>query len=266
MRVFALSDLHIDYPQNGAWLNQLSTADYQADSLILAGDVTDKTCLLADSFWQLARRFKNVLYVPGNHELWIIRSRENTSFDKFDIVTRLARENGLSMAPFQHESFTLVPLLGWYDFSFGEPTPWLRDHWMDFHACDWGELHHNEAAITTYFTQKNETAIRLATTNRVSHPVISFSHFLPRIDLMPDTISAANQRLYPVLGSHQIEQQIRRLQSTTHIYGHSHVNRHITLEGITYINNAFGTPHEKRITAKKLLCIYPGEACSTALT
>ena len=30
-----------------------------------------------------------------------------------------------------------APLLGWYDYSFGEPSEALRDMWMDFRACRW---------------------------------------------------------------------------------------------------------------------------------
>ncbi len=41
MRVFALSDIHIDYHENEQWLSRLSSMDYQEDILILAGDVTD---------------------------------------------------------------------------------------------------------------------------------------------------------------------------------------------------------------------------------
>ena len=86
--------------------------------------------------------------------------------------------------------------------------------------------------------------------------VISFSHFLPRIDLMPSYIPKKHRILYPVLGSTIIEDQVRQLAPTIHVYGHSHVNRDIEIDGIQYINNAFGYPKETRIAAKELLCIY----------
>ena len=37
----------------------------------------------------------------------------------------------------------------------------------------------------------------------------------------------------------------------------SYVNRQVVVDGVTYINNAFGYPHEKRIAAKHLICIHP---------
>jgi predicted phosphodiesterase len=42
MRVFALSDLHIDYEVNAGWVKSLSSVDYLDDVLILAGDISDK--------------------------------------------------------------------------------------------------------------------------------------------------------------------------------------------------------------------------------
>jgi predicted phosphodiesterase len=53
-----------------------------------------------------------------------------------------------------------------------------------------------------------------------------------------------------------IEEQIRRVGSNIHIYGHSHVNCHVTIDGTLYINNAFGYPYETRITAKMLECVF----------
>lgn len=86
--------------------------------------------------------------------------------------------------------------------------------------------------------------------------VISFSHFLPSIDLMPPSIPLHHRYLYPVLGSYALERQLRRLGATLHVYGHSHVNRRVTLDGVGYINNAFGYPSETKIAAKRLVCIY----------
>jgi hypothetical protein len=90
----------------------------------------------------------------------------------------------------------------------------------------------------------------------VNNTVISFSHFLPRIDVMPDFIPPQHRILYPVLGTDSLEQQIRQIRSDIHVYGHSHVNRKIKIDGITYINNAYGYPSETRISAKRLLSIY----------
>jgi hypothetical protein len=143
----------------------------------------------------------------------------------------------------------IVPLLGWYDYSFGQPSQELRDRWIDYRACAWpADL--PEEQIAAHFTQLNPQPAA-----HESDTVITFSHFLPRIDVMPHYIPADKRMLYPVLGSSLLETQLRALDSKLHIYGHSHVNRQVRIDGITYINNAFGYPNETRITAKQLLCV-----------
>ena len=87
MRVFAVSDIHIDYEANAGWVGNLSVSEYQDDVLILAGDVTDSLRKLDWCLNLLARRFRKVLFVPGNHDLWVIRDEPHmSSLQKFDEV------------------------------------------------------------------------------------------------------------------------------------------------------------------------------------
>jgi len=251
MRIFALSDLHLDYEQNQQWLENLSVSEFKSDVLILAGDISDNLALLELCFDQLVRRFKSVLFVPGNHDLWVVRDKEfNNSFDKFHHICKLARGYNISLDVIQYDSLTIVPLLAWYDYSFGSPCEKIKQVWMDFRACNWG-AGVNEAEITQFFLEKNTCALPSQT-----NTTISFSHFLPRIDLMPAFIPSSLRYLYPVLGSSLIDIQARKLGSSIHVYGHSHLNRDITKDGIRYINNAFGYPGEENIASKRMKCIY----------
>lgn len=249
MKVFAVSDIHVDYGANAQWIADLSASDYRDDVLILAGDVSDSEERLRTSLRTLARKFRQVLYVPGNHDLWVRGERERSSFDKFRQLCAIAADSGASMRSFHHGSLSIVPLLGWYDYSFGEPGAELLERWMDFRACRWPDMHARDVAAHFCAMNESELAVRNDT-------VISFSHFLPRIDLMPRFIPHRQQFLYPILGSELLEQQIRRLKPGMHVYGHSHVNRRVRLDGVDYINNAFGYPNETRIAAKRLLCIH----------
>ncbi len=250
MRVFALSDIHIDYHENEQWLSRLSSMDYQEDILILAGDVTDNLLLLENCFRDLSAKFQKVLFVPGNHEFWVVRDNNSTSLEKYQKIFELASNYDISMQTYHAASLSIIPLLGWYDFSFGQPSSQLLETWMDFRACVWSERL-QMPDVTEYFLNKNRTALKT-----VNHTLISFSHFLPRIDLMPVFIPSSLRYLFPVLGSVLIEKQIRQLKPQIHVYGHSHVNCQMDIKGIKYINNAFGYPYEQRITNKELLCIY----------
>jgi predicted phosphodiesterase len=251
MRVFAVSDIHVDYDVNARWVQELSSVDYRDDVLILAGDVSDSVDRLSLTIDTLAKRFKTVMFVPGNHDLWIRSSPPAfNSFEKFEQVRHLIKDCGGLMEPWSCDDVAIVPLLSWYDFSFGQPGLELRQTWMDFRTCRWPQGY-AEAEVTQHFLALNQPALS------VRHDkVITFSHFLPRIDLMPHYIPAPFRALYPVLGTSALDVQIRELNPLIHVYGHSHVNRQVVLKGVQYINNAFGYPAETRIAEKQLKCIF----------
>ena len=73
MRIFAISDIHVDYEMNARWLAGLSMSEYREDVLILAGDVSDSLRRFDWALSLLTARFRRVLYVPGNHDLWVLR-------------------------------------------------------------------------------------------------------------------------------------------------------------------------------------------------
>ncbi len=251
MRIFALSDIHVDFEANARWILSLSAQDYRDDFMILAGDVSDCLSLLAKNLEFLAYRFKKVFFVPGNHDLWVIRDGKcKTSFDKFTEIVAVMGNCGVSGAAFHGDTLSILPLLGWYDYSFGEPSTELTNAWADFLFCKWPE-NTGMKEVAYRFAAMNEPLVRPA-----NNYVISFSHFVPRIDVMPDFISEPNRIVYPVLGSNLLERQIRRIRSDIHVYGHTHVNRRVEIDGAVYINNALGYPSETRIAARRLLCIH----------
>lgn len=250
MRVFALSDVHVDFAENMTWILGLSNDDYQDDVLILAGDVSDLLPQIETVLVAMERKFTEVFYVPGNHELWVARCETANSLEKFELIAHMARESGARTEVWSDASLTIVPLLSWYDFSFGEPDEGLKDAWMDFLVCVWPD-HYAIQDVNKHFLDQNPESL-----SEDRDFVVSFSHFLPRIDLMPDWVPLAHRFVYPVLGSAALGQQVAALRPNVHVYGHSHVNRRVTLDQIEYVNNAFGYPSEARITRKRLTCVY----------
>ncbi|MDO4904766.1 MAG: metallophosphoesterase [Lautropia sp.] len=314
MRIFALSDLHVDYEANLKWVHNLSRCDLVDDLLIMAGDISHHRSRIDACLTALTRRFKQVLFVPGNHDLWVLRDPPGVdSLMKFEAVMQTAGDCGATTTSLRFGNRLIVPLLGWYDYSFGRPVAEIRHLWTDFRACRW-PAGFDEAAITDYFTRLNvipparginradvtgktdtangtglsgmadttgtagmtgtvgETGLpgpatrpepgALTDLDSLAHDAgahtpsrITVSHFLPRADLVPAGVPEHFRILTPVLGSTRLEEQLRRIRPDIHIYGHSHINRDVMLEGIRYINNAFGYPQETRIAGKQLLCI-----------
>ncbi|HEX7284613.1 MAG TPA: metallophosphoesterase [Candidatus Angelobacter sp.] len=249
MRVFAISDLHVDFEENKSWVAGLSLQDYQHDVLICAGDVSHRLGEMSKALEDLRKRFDTVAYLPGNHELWVNGSSNGTSLEKFRQVMRVAAEEGVHTGALHLDDVALVPLHAWYDYSFGQPSPDLLQRWADYQMCLW-PAGLNQEEITQHFLSQNQLL-----PPDTMKPVISFSHFVPRSDLVPDS-GTAGHFLRPVLGSQALDVQIRKLGAFMHVYGHYHVNGRQEREGVVYLNNALGYPREEGLSERRLLCIF----------
>ncbi|CAG9465943.1 unnamed protein product [Pedinophyceae sp. YPF-701] len=147
VRIFAVSDIHVDYPVNLEWVDALAArTDLANDVLILCGDVSDRLPLLRHTLHQLSSAFGLVVFVPGNHELWV--RGEIARGDPVDSPGRLAwigdtcEELGIAIKPVRVGACMIVPLLSWHHKSFDTepdvdgPTARLFAC-ADYKACRW---------------------------------------------------------------------------------------------------------------------------------
>ena len=74
MKLYALSDVHLDHEINRLALESL--APHPEDWLILAGDVSSTFRMFETGLSVLSRKFARVLWVPGNHDLWTLPDDE----------------------------------------------------------------------------------------------------------------------------------------------------------------------------------------------
>ncbi len=257
LRLFAISDLHVDYRENKNWVNALSKKDYQNDFLILSGDISSRFSLFKKTLDQLNHLFKSVFFVFGNHDLWI-EPPFTDSLEKWFFIKKDLEKMGIILSPYFFESIFFVPLFSWYDFSFGSLNEPLVKKWTDFKKIKWpGNKKYHE--ITNYFLKENQKNLLiyqkrfLKTNKQTLKKVITFSHFLPRIDLLPSPMPKMIVQLQSVLGCQGIEKQIRQINSNLHIYGHLHAYQSAFFEGVHYLNSAFGYPREAHLTKKALL-------------
>ena len=239
MRVFATSDLHSDYKDNWEYLAQLSDGDFVGDVLIVAGDVAHRLDLVAATLELLRGKFAQVFYVPGNHELWV-RGEEGDSLGKFRRIVELCNELGVETRPALAGEYRIVPLFSWYDAAF-DVEGWGDGDALagggDFHYCRWPD---GMESRSHFFAHMNEPHIRA-----YEEQVISFSHFLPRLELLPDPEYLRFKGLPRVAGCDSIEKQVRGLGAFIHVFGHSHIRRDMVLEDVRYVQHGLGYPRER---------------------
>ncbi len=128
MKLYAISDLHLGHKINRHALTALPP--YPEDWLILAGDIGETTEHLQYALTILTKRFAQVLWVPGNHDLWTLPSsylNENwlRGEEKYQRLVSICREYGVLTPedpyvrwPGEGHAPILAPLFLLYDYSF----------------------------------------------------------------------------------------------------------------------------------------------------
>ena len=125
MKLFAASDLHIDFSANREKVEQLPARP--DDWLVLAGDISHK---VPDMIWaldHLSSRWKGVSWAPGNHDLWTAKheGKRYRGVEKYELLVELCREREVltpedpyPILDLDGQDHMLAPLLTLYDYSF----------------------------------------------------------------------------------------------------------------------------------------------------
>jgi predicted phosphodiesterase len=231
MRIYAISDLHADFRENRRLLERIPARDHRGDTLIVAGDVGDSLAVVREVLASLRERFAQLFFVPGNHELWV-RGDTRDSVEKFHAVLDACRAADVRTSPARAGGAWVVPLFSWYHDSFdvrGEGDHASLEAWSDRYFCRWPE---GTGRVDRHFLAMNEPHVGF-----YDAPVVTFSHFLPRPDLLPPVRWLRFKGLPLVAGSAEIDLQVRRLGAAVHVFGHSHIPEDRFVAGVRYVQN-----------------------------
>ena len=128
MRLWALSDLHVSHPENRQALACLPA--YPDDWLIVAGDVGHGVLALDWCFRQLTPKFRQVVWVPGNHDLWTVprdvpRLAGGALYERLVQIARghgvITPEDPYPVVDHRDGAVLIAPLFLLYDYSFRPP-------------------------------------------------------------------------------------------------------------------------------------------------
>ncbi|PIN24851.1 hypothetical protein CDL12_02432 [Handroanthus impetiginosus] len=262
-RVFVVSDLHTDYPENMCWVKSLSCRTHEKDMIVVAGDVAETYANFVLTMSLLKDKFQHVFFVPGNHDLWLRREKIDylDSLDKLNKLLSACHKLGVETKPRIVDGLGLIPLYSWYHESFDEEKditgvriPSLEMACKDFHVCRWPhELKKEETSLALYFDSLNDenwnTVEDILT--RCSH-IISFSHFVPRQELCPEKRMLFYPNLPKIIGSNYLETRVRAIHgaegrsSACHVFGHTHFCWDAILDGVRYVQAPLAYPRERK--------------------
>ncbi|XP_022994628.1 uncharacterized protein LOC111490283 [Cucurbita maxima] len=264
LRVFVLSDLHTDYQENMNWINCLSSVKYRDDVLLVAGDVAESYSNFVSTMALLKDKFERVFFVPGNHDLWCRREGDNylDSLEKMSNVYDACSSLGVDTNPAILNGLGIVPLFSWYHESFdtemdieGIRVPSLEMVCKDFHACKWpADLSNEGTSLALFFDAMNEkNHLIIEEIQRTCSQIITFSHFVPRLELCPEKRMLFYPKLPKIIGSDYLEDRIRSIHrrskesiSACHVFGHTHFCWDQTIDGIRYVQAPLAYPRERK--------------------
>ena len=254
MRLFAISDLHLDHGVNGRALEEMP--NHGDDWLILGGDLCTKGQHLESALASLSTRFAKLFWVPGNHELWT--SKEGGSFlkgqAKYLHLVDIARSFGVHTPedPFvvwPGDGSLIAPLFIPYDYSF-RPDQVPLEKAIDW-AMESGVLCNDERLLDPepYAGMPEWCEARLAYSQaRLSEagnrgPKILINHFPLRQDLVRLEIPRRPIPRFSIwCGTRATEDFHRNYGACVVISGHLHMRATDYRDGVRFEEVSLGYP------------------------
>ncbi|ARK10714.1 metallophosphoesterase [Fibrella sp. ES10-3-2-2] len=239
MTIQYVSDLHLEFPDNATYLlaNPIEPA---GDVLILAGDITSlayyKSRKQEKAFFKtLSNQFRQVYYVPGNHEFYrsldarlLDQPLQETLHANVFLLNNVARTYG-------GVRFLFSTLWSHID---QENEYQLGTGMADFQLINYRGNRLKPAMYTRFLHQPSLDFLRTELAKPVSEPTVVVTHHLPSLQCVHPrhTGSLLEQGFVTNLDS-----LILDTQPAYWIYGHSHANRPaIQLGNTQLLSNMLG--------------------------
>jgi 3',5'-cyclic AMP phosphodiesterase CpdA len=254
--LFAVSDLHVSYPENRRIVEGLEP-ESDADWLIVAGDVGEVFGDIEAVLKLLRGRFASVIWTPGNHELWTHRSDpvQLRGLARYEALVRMCRDIGVLTPEDQYPIWygtggpvTVAPLFQLYDYSFRAPGTATKEESLR-RAYAAGVVCTDEALLhpdpypdreSWCHDRIHQTAHRLGAVDSAL-PTVLVSHW-PLIRTPTDVM------WYPEFaqwcGTEQTADWHVRFRAAVAVYGHLHIPRTTYYDGVRFEEVSLGYPRE----------------------
>ncbi|WKD59093.1 metallophosphoesterase family protein [Corynebacterium caspium] len=246
-RLWAVADLHAAIKPNRERLAELRPPNPR-DWLIVAGDVAERTERVIDVLERLARRYEQVIWVPGNHELFSRSTDTCQGRDKYQELVDACRRIGVLSPEDSYAVFggvTIVPLFTLYDYSFRIAGLSVEDALEQ--ARNKGVVMTDEVAIAPFVDIRawcwDRLTYSIRRLSKISGPTILINHW-PLVQ--EPTMSLRYSELALWCGTRHTRSWPVRYEALKVIYGHLHMPRRLVIDGIEHIDTSLGYPREWR--------------------
>ncbi|MEW2420711.1 metallophosphoesterase [Streptomyces nigra] len=257
-QLLAVSDLHIGYEENRALVEGMRPGT-DDDWLLVAGDVAETVDDVTWALKTLARRFRRVVWVPGNHELWTHPKDSVTlrGTARYEHLVEVCRDLGVTTPEDSYPVWdgpggpvAVAPLFLLYDYSFLPAGCATKEEGLEY-AHGTGVVCNDEFLLhpDPYPTRDAWCAARVAATER-------------RLAALPEDLPTVLVNHYPLhrhptdvlwypefamwCGTTRTADWHRRFRVAAMVYGHLHIPRTTWHEGVRFEEVSVGYPREWR--------------------
>jgi 3',5'-cyclic AMP phosphodiesterase CpdA len=256
--LFATSDLHVTHEGNGPMLDRVVPGSPE-DWLLVAGDVAERSSVIRATLATLRERFAKVVWVPGNHELWTTPRDEVQLHGqaRYEFLVEQCRELGVltpedEFPVWDHGSqpLTIAPLFVLYDYSWrtpaaegrtvGEALAIARENGV---VCtDEYYLHPDPfPSRQAWCAERLKISTQRLDAIPAGHRTILVSHWpLHRHPTAP--LHHPDFALW--CGSAATEDWHLRYRADLAVYGHLHIPRTTSADGVRFEEVSLGYPRE----------------------
>jgi 3',5'-cyclic AMP phosphodiesterase CpdA len=254
MKLWAISDVHVGHAENRDFIEHLPACP--DDWLILAGDIGETLDELHFVLRTLGPRFRRLIWVPGNHDLWTTSSGSLRGEAKYNSLVALCRAHGVLTPEDPYALFNagtgpylIAPLFTLYDYSFcpAGMTPHAARSWALESGIECADEHllHPDP----YPSREDWCAQRCALTearltlalsaNNV--PTVLVNHFPLRAELawLP-----AIPRFSIWCGTHRTREWHTRFRAAVVVFGHLHIPQSRKIDGVQFEEVSLGHPRQ----------------------
>lgn len=253
MRLLAISDLHVGHPANREALDTVE--DHGDDWLIIAGDVGEKVSHLEAVLDALGPRFGQLVWVPGNHELYTTRKDpcQLTGVARYHYLVEVCRSRGVltpedpfALWPGPGPARRIVPLFLLYDYSFApagmspdEVRAWARQDGI-LSADERYIQPEPHASIDAWCADRlAHTRARLTAEIAPTERMVIINHWPLRRDLVR---LFRIPRFAPWCGTRDTESWHRSYPVDVVVSGHLHMRATDWRDGVRFEEVALGYP------------------------
>jgi 3',5'-cyclic AMP phosphodiesterase CpdA len=264
MKLWATSDLHVGYEENRRAVQALPP--YPDDWLIVAGDTGETPAHLDFVLRTLQPRFAQVIWTPGNHDLWTPRTLPGAErgVPHYERLVSLCLKYGVltpedpyARWPGDGPPRAIVPVFTLFDYSF-RPASVSRDAAIAWAAAS-GVRSADEDLLAPdpYPTRDEWCAARVAATEArlAALPpdvkLIVANHFPLRQDL---AVLPRIPRFSIWCGTTKTNDWHRRFNIEAAVYGHLHLRSRRQIDGVRFDEVSLGYP--KQWNQQKTLADY----------